>query len=572
MMTRDALAAGQADLRPSSSASWVLQALAVFALAFLVRLLFTADLPARFDELYHLFAARSWADDGTLTVGHGVYDRGRYFTVLIGLLFEMTGSRSLLTARLLSVFCGSVLIALIFLWVRREAGRTAGWIAAGLLIFAAWTITIDNYLRFYALHALVFWSGAVLIFDATARRNLRRAVLPFLGGALLILVALYLQLTTVAGGLGLAIWIAGSLLARPDVRRALTRRTAILLAIGLAVAIAALLAATGLGETLAGMAERFRWAPLWNAEHQDDPTYYVFLFTKWMPVLFYLLPIAVGLAFRQAPRLTLFCVAMTAAILLVQSLGGMKRVEYVTYVLVWLLPIYAVALNAAFPMLVSLGESIRTMLPTNLGRWFAPAFALVSLSAVVLGNEMFRAPLIGVAKAAKASAVGGTPPDKALAEAIAWPSANWSPDRELLNRLAADSAIVVVTDELRALYYLGRYDILLSRSRLSEYAPDRDFARDRRTGGVAIASGRAVQAVIDCWPSGLLIANGAELREASTLGKDARQIIEQRTEVVAMPMHSAVQVVRWRHSAGNSSDSCDAVRRAVRPVSLGTNE
>jgi hypothetical protein len=109
---------------------------------FLVGLAFYSinlDQPPRTDELYHVLGARGYLEHGEPRIAEGVYERARYFTAAIALLFSAFGE-SLVVGRLLPVVCGSLLVALLFVWVRGVAGQVAAWFAAiGYLIspFAA---------------------------------------------------------------------------------------------------------------------------------------------------------------------------------------------------------------------------------------------------------------------------------------------------------------------------------------------------------------------------------------------------------------------------------------------------
>ena len=57
------------SLAPTRSILW--QAALIFLVAFLVRLMGVGSNPVHVDELYHLLAGRSWAEEGTLRMLDG---------------------------------------------------------------------------------------------------------------------------------------------------------------------------------------------------------------------------------------------------------------------------------------------------------------------------------------------------------------------------------------------------------------------------------------------------------------------------------------------------------------------
>ena len=66
---------------------------------------------------------------------------------------------------------------------------------------------------------------------------------------------------------------------------------------------------------------------------------------------------------------------------------------------------------------------------------------------------------------------------------------------------------MLTTNELSALYYLGRYDVLVSKSRLSEIRDGGEFSLDPRTGRPVIATPKSLALIMDCYPDGLIVAD-----------------------------------------------------------------
>jgi|GEM_PF-596729 len=575
-MTSRSVAIERIDRRSWLTANALLQALAVFALAFAVRLVFAANLPPRVDELYHLMAARSWVSDGSLAVWHGEYTRTRYFTVLVGAFLDLAGSESLLTARLPSVIFGSLLVSGVFLWVRREAGSVAAWASALMLCLSGLSLTIDQYLRFYVLQALLLWTAGVLIYEVVVRtpRGAKLGLL-LVAAIVCLLGAVYLQIMTMIGILGLALWSAIALSFHPPIRRRLADRR-VLLALALAAAaFAVALAATGLRDFVESLYDRFRYAPLWAESRKSDVTYYYRLLNDRMTLLWHLAPVAALLALLRAPRAASYCLVMSVTILVFHSLGAMKKADYIAYIMIFLLPVFGIAFAAVLPGLLRLAEeaSVRFGLArTRLARPIVFLFVVGAVGFASLGNDVFKATGVALAKGAQAAVFGGKVPQREWLQVVPTVNEPWDEHLPQLRRLVAENDVFLVTDEMRALYYIGRYDILVNRSRLSEYAPDEDFARDPRTGGPTIASAAALDAVIDCWPSGLLVTGLGTFETRSMVPEAVAGVFETRTERVALEADDKeVIAFRWRHADWRPGPACAAVRRASQPARPGTN-
>jgi len=137
----------------------------------LVRLLHLDHTPL-YDEMYHVLAAQSWLRDGTLSIGDGLYERGRYFTLLVAGFFRLFGE-ALTVARLPSAIAGSLMVGVTYSWLSANAGRVPALICAVLLIFSPISIFLSQFARFYALHALsvVLASFAIYYLVAGRRTN-----------------------------------------------------------------------------------------------------------------------------------------------------------------------------------------------------------------------------------------------------------------------------------------------------------------------------------------------------------------------------------------------------------------
>ena len=177
---------------------WRFAILFLFAFSVIIGFI-DIDRPPHVDELYHVMAAKGWLTYGEPRIGDGLYDRAKLFTILVAGAIWMWGD-NLVAARLPSVFAGSLLVVAVFLWTRTVAGSAAAWIAALLLCLSSLSFQLFLWARFYALHALVFWLGAIGTYALFEERFRLRAKLGLaLGAGLAFLLAFHLQFLTLVG-------------------------------------------------------------------------------------------------------------------------------------------------------------------------------------------------------------------------------------------------------------------------------------------------------------------------------------------------------------------------------------
>ena len=279
---------GHAPVPSWRNASFVLDLVAVGLLAVVVRSFHTEHAPL-YDELYHVLAARSWATEGSLAINDGVYNRGAYFTIMTGWMFERFGL-SLTTARVVPIAAGSLLVLSLFLWTLSVAGRAAAWAAALLLCFSPNAIVLSQFIRPYSLHSLMFFWGAIGIYALVSAQGVwgwRRASLLLCSAASLFL-ALHLQVTTLIGLVGLTPWLAITL--GPAWARRIERlpryRLMVVVVLMLAVAGGIAVVQSGMAQHLLELA---RQQPLWAQGSKFHLYHWIFL--KDYPIFWGLLPL-----------------------------------------------------------------------------------------------------------------------------------------------------------------------------------------------------------------------------------------------------------------------------------------
>lgn len=529
-----------------SSRTW-LGGLVVALIAFAVRLL-QLDQPAQFDELYHLLAAKSWLADGELAIAEGIYDRTAWFTLAVAGWMAAFGE-SLEVARLSSVLAGTALVVAVFWWLRQVAGPLAAWLGALLLAFWPDGLVVSQLLRFYALQGLLFWLGAVLVY----RQVWRGALEPgrALAAALLLAGACYLQQVSLIGLLGLGIW-AALILGVPWARRAPRRHLAAALG-GLVLAALAgtALLSGGLGTTLLA---KYSSTALWNYARQDAFWYYHLQFLLDYAALWTFTAAALLIGLARHPGPGGFCGVVFVVAFLLHSFAGPKAMRYIYYATPFVFSLWAIALAEVGP---------------PAWRFLTARGAEVLARVGVRDPRLVRTAMLGLVLLPAVLAQGMAIKTVAHLAGIALPTnpapADWAAARQPLEPWLREAAVVLTTSELEALHYLGRYDLLISRSRLGEIAGEApDFARDPRTGRPVIASAEALAQVIACYPSGLLVSSESRWRTPVQLSDAVANVVAAETRRIDLEARD-MRAYAWNHPAPAQDElpDCAALRAQV---------
>jgi hypothetical protein len=239
------------------------------------------------------------------------------------------------------------------------------------------------------------------------------------------------------------------------------------------------------------------------------------------------------------PRPAAFCCTIFITTFVLLSLAGMKTERYLVFALPFLFVVWGIALAAAWPWLRAgaiavtdrAARSLAPGLPRRPTRSALLALTVVFLLVVHKATAtMLLVPL------------GRRVPDPA-------PKHDWT---EARTRLAPDleSASVVLTGwELHTLYYLGRFDMTLSASRLSEIADPHEFGIDPRTGRPVISRADSVALVMDCFPDGLVVVNPEYWRDEEELNNEMANMIEARATPIELPGPLGMLAFRWRNAS-----------------------
>lgn len=513
------------------------------------------------DELYHILAAEGLLATGEPAIGEaGRYWRGYPLTWLVAQSFALL-EPGLAAARLPAVLCMAGLVALLFLFLHREAGALAAWLGAGLFALSPFAIELAQFVRFYSLQSLLFFAAAWIVYTIAGRPWSTARHLPLAGLALLLLgVAFHLQPTTLLGAAGLVLWAGGAVLlpwlADPTVPRRRKQYTLLAL-VAAGLVMTALLWAAGL---LAALWQDYRSTALFNRPQADQFWYYHAWYSLLYPTLWTTSGLLAIVALIARPRLASFLLVVFAAGFLLNSFAASKGMRYIAYAQPFLFGFWGLALSALLVGARELQARSRerlgarlTLLPAAFARALATLLVLGALAFLVVANP---ASLRTVALLAGVTVPPELPPND-------WPAA-----RPVLEPWIDRVEAVVTTDELRMLYYYGRADYLLSATKFEELpaARRRPFGRDFRTDVPVIADAESLELVMRCHASGLFVtptqhaADGARARSevAAVAG-----LLDTRARELELPGRSRLAAFVWEEGAAAADPAaCEALRES----------
>jgi hypothetical protein len=529
---------GRATARPSATPSWLGSLWAasafLFILSILVRLVDLGQL-ARFDELYTLLAARGWLNEGVPRIAEGVYARAELYTIFIAGWLQLFG-HSLVVARLPSVLFGSLLVIAVFLWTNAVAGRTAAWISGLFVAFASISVEMSQYARFYAPHALIFWLGAVGVYVLSAgqRVTTHRQLAIAVGTILSLVVALYLQVTTLIGISALALWLGvAKLLPFLAQRHSRVWQYWSLLG-GLALAVG-LVAAAVLASDFGGvLLESYLETPLTVIQHQGEIWFYHLHLIERYPSLWPIFPFLALIAVAARPRPSIFAICVFCVAFILFSFAGHKSWHLLFFMLPFLFVVWAIALASMWAVLRDIVLAATDRVAGHVGSgWQRPLRC-----GLIAGSIVFL--LLANGSSARTLL---RPLGIHLGEGF---SASWPAAVPELGPWVQEADVVLTSHELHMLYYLGRADIVVSKERLAEFA-ETEFARDHRTGLPVISRPESLELILDCYPSGVLVTDTIKGWRAPTVIDDqTANLIVARTNPVELPAGSKLMAFQWQ--------------------------
>ena len=528
------------EARPSRV--WI-EVAAVAAVALGVRLAWLGH-PPHFDEFYHILAARSWLADGTLAIGEGVYRRTAPFTWLVGVSMGLLGD-SIEAARIPSVLAGTLWVVIVFVWARAAAGPAAAWISAAFMCFDPGMVNLSQIARFYSVQGACFAAGAASFYFLAYRWDhpRRRAILAATA-ALSLLLALYFQPTSAIGIAALGVWLVS--LRGPGAVRLAWHSPRYRAALAAAVVVVLMVAVAAVSAGLMDDAwQRYRGAATWAEANQNNPLWYVSWFEARWALLWGLLPLAALLAFAHYPAPAGFAIVVFGVSFLLQSFGGFKEERYLYYAMPFFFVIWAIAAVAVVPYLWDRAA----IAAERLNRDLRLRFSLKPVIGVMLGLALLP---LAYYNDAVSNGVRMLVPDGQRP----YDEADWEPALPALNSHLDAETVIVSSAYVKAVYYLGRAHVGLSRTQREEIPEDFEFGRDPRSGIRLVSEPESLERLTRCEPRGLVIVEELHWARHWAVDTAAAEFLTRELEPVELPAGTDLRAFVWRSDEASSAENC----------------
>jgi 4-amino-4-deoxy-L-arabinose transferase-like glycosyltransferase len=518
--------------------NWPWFAPAVVFLLALVLFFTNLDRPPHPDELHHVLAAQHLLETGRPILAEGEYWRGILHTWMVATSYEIFGE-GLASARLPAVFLVALVAPILFLWVQREAGYLAAWLAAALFISSPFTVEIAQFSRFYALQMFSFVFGSMCVYyTLVATMSVaRRALLGVLAIAFLGL-ALSVQVTSLVGMIGIAVWALGSVAQRVFFDQTINRTLRRCLATALILAGSLVILAASQSGTFEWAWANYRETPLFNIDTRNEFWFYHIRFLVFYPTLWPLVGILALLAVVRSPKLAWFAVSVFGISFLLMSFAGTKNTRYLSFAPPFLAILWGIGLAHAFPRLSRISRATRIRLidtlslPPRLRDMTGTTIMVLALLIVVLMNSFWLR---------TGTLVGN------VALPFETPAENWRAAREALAPWTADADIMITTEELGAIYFLGRSDVRFSPSKLPELREGqrKEFGIDYRTGHPVISKPESVEKLIDCFERGIIVGPVEHWGDPIRINKAVQNVVTRYAKPIEVPKESYLYAWGW---------------------------
>lgn len=521
----------------------VLEAGLLGAVALALRLL-NLDHTPYVDELNHVMAAASLLSEGTpLLDGTGEYTRALLFTRMVAASYMVFGE-SLVAARVPAVMAGTLLVVITFLWVRTAAGRWEGWTAGLLLMLAPQAIYHSQLARFYSFQALFVvgaaWCVYALVTSPVRSWRHPRAWVLAGGAAVLGIAAMSIQISSLVGLSGIAAWFL-VLLGRRALKSGRPLRSYRVAASAIALAALGTLIWLQLSGTLHGARAAFQHVSIWAEGQQDHLRFYHNYLLSHFPLLWAPFPLVAVVALRRNARPVSLWLAVFILVFGVHTLAPQNATRYIFYALPFF---FAVTGIVAGPLLRRLFVEFRALVSP----WLGPR------PATMVGAGAF---LLCLIFAAWGNSAASYTARMVAGDDAAWPfeiryrgESDWRGVAADLGHRIEEVSVVLTSTELKALYFLGRNDLILSANYLGrdEHGSPREaFSRNWKTDRPMIVRPSSIDLIVNCRPSGLILVEDNHWRRAWSVPPESADVIESLTQEIDLEPGRRVRAFQWDH-------------------------
>lgn len=486
------------------------------------------------DEYYHVLAARSLLDNGTLSINGGEpYTRAWAYTYAVAACYGWFGE-SWASGRLPSLLAGGLLVMSVFAWLHRTTGRRAAWLGAGLLVFAPHVITYSAMIRFYMPHMLFVWLSWVCAYGfIVGRRGWIGRLLWLLAGAVCALMAAHLQTTTAIAALAVAVW-AGSVFIGYLMRcGAEQRRKAIIwFVLMLTVCVPAFWLALEFSGALEHMSVKLNTTRAWTEAHRYEYQYYHRFFNEYYPLLWAAFPFIAVIALATRRRPAWFCLVLFGTAFIVHSLMATKGKRYLSYAWPCLFAVWAIGLDGLLIWLRAQAQAV-------IGQVFSQGTASrrwvrVATGCFLAGSVIFAGMVAPSYKYGRKMLTGERLGPLAMAD--------WFLAAQTLKPIADETGYVVCSAQPKALYHLGRLDLGLS---VSQSQGRQEFAVHPTMGRPVITTADSLKQVMSEHPAGLIVMEAGHFGSRFYVPAETALYIKNHTQPIELADTPRIKAFRW---------------------------
>jgi len=507
------------------------------------------DRPGHPDELHHVLAARGLLETGEPRIADGIYWRGYLFTRLVAMSFSLFGE-SIEAARIPSILSIASTAALLFVWLARQTEISTAWLAAGLYATSPFAVDIAQFSRFYAPQVLLVLAATICWYHAMTRaQHIGRRVLFLLIGGGAFAIAFELAETTALAFVAAVVWIAiivGVRVAKGAYTRGMPYFIALMLTTFIiCVGILIFMWYSGV---IYKFWEKYRYVQEFNLAAKNKFWIYHFWYSLLYPSLWPMTTVFALIAIMRFRELGMCLTIIFFSGFVLASFAGAKALRYIAFLHPFVFALWGIGLSSVFRKIYKWRAVIVSRLEeayaaVNVPRTFARLSIFGAAAFVVLANPFW-------VRTAALLADIQIPPEK--------PSVYWNRAVEALKPWLARVDVVVTSEELGTLYYLGRYDVAFNLSKRNELPRDQrvDFGIDPRTGRPVIGSVAALEKLWRCKRSGLFISPERRWGRRTSVFPKAAAFIEARMRRIELPAESRVRAYVWERAKAAGDPEC----------------
>lgn len=490
--------------------------------------------PLLWDEYYHLLAGRSWAADGTYSVGDGFYARAAWLSAAVGWIFRTFGE-GVAQARVVPAAVHATVALVVFIWLCPRAGRLAAW-SASLMIASSPIMLVNSVMvRFYGIAALLVVLCAIALDAASRGRNAWGWRLAALSAAVACAWTSY-RITPLT-----RIWVSGLLVwaGAMAVLHLLRSRHRIPVLTASVLALSAGLWTLWHDGWISGILRDYRTAPGWSLHRADDLAWYVKILRSDYPTLLTLFPLGAILAVKKSPRVGSLCLTAFVVGFAALSGAGPKAERYALPVLSFFFIVWGLALGELVPALRRwLADLVYRVLgdrPASRTRRLLPTVLVLGvIGFVMLTNSGFTS----IRHWADGRIRSLDRPGLTFRE--------WEQVSGPLRSLMDEVDVVVTANTVQMLYHVGMHDYGMHPTVIAELVPPRDFGIDPREGRPTISTLESLRRVVSNHETGLIVGERWRWGSATDgFTSDVAGFIYDTMEEVPFPATRGLIVYRW---------------------------